>query len=378
MQCEIADGKRVMKSSGTLYWYGTGSDAVMETDLSNNMRYNYFFFGGQRVGRSDISNSVTWYFGDHLGSSRVVWSTAANDNSDFYPFGGERVITSGTANTYKFTGKERDAESGLDYFGARYYASSMGRWMSPDWSSSPSGVPYADLGDPQSLNLYNYMRNNPLGGVDADGHWPDWLKSAATGAGKWIANQVTGNNVALSRVCSACGEATGVMNMAGQNTAIYQSPSNTAEAVGYYGAAGAQVASAVLLPEYGGSVTVTAEEGISDAALAGRANAVQAAQDAFGQTKSTTAAASVTDANGNTSVMVGSSRNSLTPSQRAALQPGETAVTGAGHAETTVINAAQSQGMTVNSVAASRPACPTCSQAIQDAGARQVTQSKPQ
>jgi hypothetical protein len=40
-----ADGRRIQKSSGTLYWYGTGSDAVMETDLSNNMRYNYFFFG---------------------------------------------------------------------------------------------------------------------------------------------------------------------------------------------------------------------------------------------------------------------------------------------------------------------------------------------
>jgi RHS repeat-associated protein len=38
--------------------------------------------------------------------------------------------------TYKFTGKERDAESGLDYFGARYYASNMGRWMSPDWSAN--------------------------------------------------------------------------------------------------------------------------------------------------------------------------------------------------------------------------------------------------
>jgi hypothetical protein len=71
---EIANGRRIQRSSGTLYWYGTGSNAVMETDLSNNMRYNYFFFGGQRVGRSDISNSVTWYFGDHLGSSRVVWS----------------------------------------------------------------------------------------------------------------------------------------------------------------------------------------------------------------------------------------------------------------------------------------------------------------
>ncbi|MDE1156354.1 MAG: HNH endonuclease [Acidobacteriaceae bacterium] len=71
---------------------------------------------------------------------------------------------------YKFTGKERDAESGLDYFGARYYASSMGRWMSPDWSSSPEAVPYSHLDDPQSLNLYGYVRNNPLSKPDLDGH----------------------------------------------------------------------------------------------------------------------------------------------------------------------------------------------------------------
>jgi len=69
------------------------------------------------------------------------------------------------------TGKERDAESGNDYFDARYYSSSMGRWMSPDWSAKVEPVPYAKLGDPQSLNLYAYMSNNPLGGVDAYGHW---------------------------------------------------------------------------------------------------------------------------------------------------------------------------------------------------------------
>jgi RHS repeat-associated protein len=46
-----------------------------------------------------------------------------------------------TDNHYKFTGKERDAESGLDYFGARYYASSMGRFMSPDWSAKEEPVP---------------------------------------------------------------------------------------------------------------------------------------------------------------------------------------------------------------------------------------------
>jgi RHS repeat-associated protein len=69
-----------------------------------------------------------------------------------------------------FTGKERDAESGNDYFGARYYASTLGRFLSPDWSAKAEPVPYAKLDDPQTLNLYSYVRNNPLSGVDPDGH----------------------------------------------------------------------------------------------------------------------------------------------------------------------------------------------------------------
>ncbi len=75
----------------------------------------------------------------------------------------------------EFTGKERDAETGLDYFGARYFSAAQGRWTSPDWSASPQAVPYADLTDPQTLNLYGYVRNNPLGRADADGH--DWRDS---------------------------------------------------------------------------------------------------------------------------------------------------------------------------------------------------------
>ena len=70
------------------------------------------------------------------------------------------------------TGKERDAESGNDYFGARYYSSSMGRFLSPDWSAKMMPVPYARMDNPQTLNLYAYLRNNPLAGVDADGHCP--------------------------------------------------------------------------------------------------------------------------------------------------------------------------------------------------------------
>lgn len=58
----------------------------------------------------------------------------------------------------------------MDYFGARYYASSMGRFLSADWSAGPATVPYAHLENPQTLNLYAYVDNNPINGVDEDGH----------------------------------------------------------------------------------------------------------------------------------------------------------------------------------------------------------------
>ncbi|MGH9815422.1 MAG: RHS repeat-associated core domain-containing protein, partial [Candidatus Acidiferrales bacterium] len=66
---------------------------------------------------------------------------------------------------------ERDAETGNDYFGARYFASRMGRWLSPDWSSAPVAVPYVDFSNPQTLNLYAYVENNPITGIDPDGHF---------------------------------------------------------------------------------------------------------------------------------------------------------------------------------------------------------------
>jgi len=59
---------------------------------------------------------------------------------------------------------------------ARYYSSNDARFMSPDWSLNPSPVPFASLSDPQSLNLYSYMRDNPLSGTDLNGHSPNWLQ----------------------------------------------------------------------------------------------------------------------------------------------------------------------------------------------------------
>jgi RHS repeat-associated protein len=80
---------------------------------------------------------------------------------------------------YKFTGKERDTESSLDMFGARYYASTMGRFMTPDWAGKPIDVPYADFANPQSLNLYGYVRNNPTTTRDPDGHCGDAIVCGA-------------------------------------------------------------------------------------------------------------------------------------------------------------------------------------------------------
>lgn len=65
----------------------------------------------------------------------------------------------------QFTGKERDAETGLDYFVARYYGSNLGRFMTPD----PQFVQSRMFGDPQSWNLYGYVRNNPLRFIDPTG-----------------------------------------------------------------------------------------------------------------------------------------------------------------------------------------------------------------
>ncbi len=162
-------------TNGTLYWRGESSDPLTETDLSGNVQNTYIFFNGRRVARRDNTGAVHYYFSDHLGTHAVVENatgTACEQDIDYYPYGGQQndYCATPVPQHYKFNGKERDLESGLDNFGARYDASNLGRFMIPDWAGEPEGVPYAELGNPQSLNLYAYVENNPTTLGDPDGH----------------------------------------------------------------------------------------------------------------------------------------------------------------------------------------------------------------
>jgi RHS repeat-associated protein len=178
------DGNRVRKSNGnlaangTLYWYMTPG-VVAETDLAGTTKSEYIFFDGERVARKDFSGSTTsvaYYFSDHLKTASVITDAGGviKAESDYYPWGGELQFVNNDTNDYKFTGKKRDTETGLDYFGARYYSNGLGRWVSADWSATPVPVPYADFYDPQTLNLYQFVGGNPASKADPDGHNPLW------------------------------------------------------------------------------------------------------------------------------------------------------------------------------------------------------------
>jgi RHS repeat-associated protein len=159
------DGRRVKKSNGTLYWYGPGGSVLAETDLSGNLIREFVYFNGERIARRDSAGSIYYFFSDHLGTARVMTNAAGGtqQESTYYPFGSEqRAITSTVDNRYRFTGLERDAETGLDHTQFRKYSPIQARWLSPDPVCS-------NCYDPQLLNRYSYIRNNPVSLIDRDG-----------------------------------------------------------------------------------------------------------------------------------------------------------------------------------------------------------------
>lgn len=197
----------------------------------------------QAFGTSAGGEKVQWLVPDQLGTPRIVLdqtgSLANVKRHDYLPFGEEMFAgTAGrtTAQGYaadgvrqQFTSKERDVETGLDYFLARYYSSTQGRFTSPDeFKGGPEELfeavdphdPlfYAEKAEPQSLNKYQYALNNPLRYVDPDGHQAtlaDKLKAGASRVGRTVLNTVEGASSAWSED-NFLGGTTGPQNSVGR------------------------------------------------------------------------------------------------------------------------------------------------------------------
>lgn len=204
------DGRRVKKIAGagtTIYVYDAmGHLAAEYTDAP--------------AGTPPCQTCYLTY--DHLGSTRMVTGENAQvvSRHDYLPFGEEIPGNSTGRNSLwepsthqvsqKFTGKERDPESGLDYFGARYYGSALGRFTSPDNFNdsgitdpftgkvvfSPGPLPYADLENPQSLNKYTYVLNNPLRYTDPSGHCVEDACIVEIGVAIAVGEGISGTTIA--------------------------------------------------------------------------------------------------------------------------------------------------------------------------------------
>ena len=175
-----ASGARRAKdnSSGTpttLYIHDGQGNQIAELNASRVLQHVNVFSGQHLIGTwNPAAGKVYYAYSDWLGTKRYEADGAGTYVNSWtsLPFGDNETAlgTGPDATEHHFTGKEHDVESGLDYFKARYYQSQTGRWLLPDWSETPVPVPYASFTNPQSLNLYTYVGNNPVNAVDADGH----------------------------------------------------------------------------------------------------------------------------------------------------------------------------------------------------------------
>jgi RHS repeat-associated protein len=132
---------------------------------------------------------VLYYHNDATGSPQAM--TDINGNvvwrADYEPFGNLATLTETLPNTHEFIGKERDPETSLHYFGARFYDGGIGRFLSVD-PALRLDIPRVALITPQLLNNYGYSANNPYRFVDRDGRFIQLLPLALAIGGAFVTN----------------------------------------------------------------------------------------------------------------------------------------------------------------------------------------------
>lgn len=159
-------GQRIKKIENGVTTYYIGKHFEVNQAGYGTVNTNYYFAGTERVAKTNISNGAStsfFYHSNHLGSTEAISDANGNlvNRTNYFPFG---EIRQGGVEKYSFTGKERDVVSGQYYFEARYYDSPIKHFTQAD-----SIVPY--IYDPQSINRYSFVRNNPLKYVDPTGHF---------------------------------------------------------------------------------------------------------------------------------------------------------------------------------------------------------------
>jgi RHS repeat-associated protein len=156
-----ANGQRIKKTQGTntnLY-FGL-------TEQINGVWYEYYYAGPILVAKKNVqTDEKIWYHSDRLGSIRLMTGQRGVEvkDYDYKAFGDFQSQSGSEFNERTFTGHIRDAETGLIYMGARYYDAALGRFISAD-------TIIASLANPQSLNRYSYVYNNPINNSDPTGH----------------------------------------------------------------------------------------------------------------------------------------------------------------------------------------------------------------
>ena len=225
------DGQRVGKQqANTLedYVYDPqGHISSVHDGLTNLLRAELYGDGRHVATWNPSANygPLFWNHADWLGTERARTDSTGTlrEWSMDTPFGMNlRWGPTQDLSPMHFTGKQRDNESGLDYFGARYLGggNALGRFMTPDWAAKPTTVPYAQFGNPQSLNLYSYVGNNPMLHFDPDGHcWPvsacaQAVMGIVNQGQQWIQNKATatGNSAVAATVTFASGVASTIIN----------------------------------------------------------------------------------------------------------------------------------------------------------------------